>query len=114
MNFRRSLFIDVLCGLDSYFVFNLRNSKIKNLCCSLRSSCIHFEFGNALLEFRRFAGSIMGSDMLSSSAISAEDQVCQNTGYDRMFGDIALALLSGLRRRQSHPESWLHLSFRGH
>ena len=28
--------------------------------------------------------------------------------------DIALAVLSGLERRSTHPESWHHLSFRGH
>ena len=31
-----------------------------------------------------------------------------------MFGKIALAVLSVLGRRQSHPETWLHLAFRGH
>ena len=30
------------------------------------------------------------------------------------IGDIALAVLSALGRRQIHPASWLHLSFRGH
>ena len=32
----------------------------------------------------------------SSSEISSEDQVCLNTGYDLMFRDIALAVLSCL------------------
>ena len=31
-----------------------------------------------------------------------------------MFEKIALAVLSVLGRCQSHPESWLHLAFRGH
>ncbi len=35
-------------------------------------------------------------------------------GYDRMFGAIGLAVLSGLGRRSTHPERWIHLPFRGH
>ena len=41
------------------------------------------------------------------SEISSEDQVCWNTGYDCMFGDIALAVLSGPGRRSTHPASWV-------
>ena len=41
----------------------------------------------------------------SFSAISSEDQVCSNAGYDRMFG---------LRCGWTHPKSWHHLPFRGH
>ena len=43
----------------------------------------------------------------SSSAISFEDQVCQNTGYDCMFGDIALDVLSVL----GHLNLTLQVSF---
>ena len=39
---------------------------------------------------RRFNG--WSRQCCSSSEISSEDQVCQNTGYIRMFGDIALGL----------------------
>ena len=49
---------------ENYFVFNnIKNSKINILCWRL-CPCMDFEFGNALLEFSRFAGSRMGSDML--------------------------------------------------
>ena len=42
----------------------------------------------------------MVSDMLLFFfAISSEDQVCLNTGHDRMLGGVALAVLSGLGRR---------------
>ena len=34
----------------------------------------------------------------SSSVISSEDQICKNTGYNRMFRAIDLAVLSGLGR----------------
>ena len=46
----------------------------------------------------RFVGLVIGT-----ADISPEDQVCQNNGYDRMFGAIGLAVLSGLGRRSTHP-----------
>ncbi len=36
------------------------------------------------------------------------------TGYDRMFGTIGLAVLSGLGRHETHPGRWIHLPFRDH
>ena len=50
----------------------------------------------------------------SSSEISSEDQVCENTGYNCMFSCIALAVLSGLGCCWTHPASWFHLSFHAH
>ena len=44
--------------------------------------------------------------------ISSEDQVCWNTGYDRIFGVIGFAVHFGLG--SCLPGCWLHLSFRGH
>jgi hypothetical protein len=34
--------------------------------------------------------------------------------YDRMFGAVGFAVLSGLGRRYTHPGRWIHLPFRGH
>ena len=50
----------------------------------------------------------------SSSVISSEDQVCQNTGYYHTFWDIASAFFSSLWHHKTHYVSWLHLSFCGH
>ena len=73
-----------------------------------------FEFGNALLDSAASLVQLWVQRCCSSSVILSEDQVCENTGYDRMFGDIAFAVLSDLGRSSAHPESWPHLSFRGH
>ena len=63
---------------------------------SFSSQCAFF----SICCFGRFAGSTMVSDMLLFFfAISSEDQVCLNTGHDRMLGGVALAVLSGLGRR---------------
>jgi hypothetical protein len=50
----------------------------------------------------------------SSSVASFEDQICKNAGYDRMFGAIGWAVLSGLGRRYTHTGRWIHLPFCGH
>ena len=68
MNFNRGIWLMNSVDWDNYFVFypTSKNSKFKNLCWSLWCSCIDFEFGNALLKFGSFSGSMMGLKCCSS------------------------------------------------
>ena len=103
---------------DRPFVFDPKDPR-SNIYVEVYDGIVPVVSFEALLEFGRFADSMAGPDgaalllllffCSSSSEISAEDQVCWKNGYDPMRGGTALAALSGLGRRFTHPESWLRL-----
>ena len=90
--FSTAILINELCALGQFFCL---------VCWSLRCTCIDFEFGSALLEFGRFAGSTMGSDMLLFFNDLLKIRSVRILDTIVCSGDIALALLSGLGRPES-------------
>ena len=106
---------------DRPFVFNSKDSRLK-IDAEVYDGIVpvlSFEARCSSSESAFFADSMAGPDgaalllllffCSSPSEISSQDQVCWNTGYARMSGGSALAVLSGLGRRFTHPETWLRL-----
>ena len=86
-----------------------RFSIFKRVACAQLLYRVDFEFSKALLALNCFTDTIVRP---GNSAVLLLRFLLKIRSAK--IWDIALAVLSGLGRRSTHPESWHHLSFHGH
>jgi hypothetical protein len=99
---------------DIHCVFTLLESKIKIYVGVNGDICVNLEFRNSLLELGCFAGSIVVPTILLFFRCFFWRSGLLECWIQSYVRGHCLAVLSGLGRRYTHPERWIHLPFRGH
>ncbi len=114
IDFSTRILINIFNGLETFFLSLIHKNPRSKFMLELMVIIVSIQ--NFETRCSNSAASLVrrrARRYCSNSVASFEDQVGQNAGYDRIFGAIGLAVLSGLGRRHTHPGHQIHLPFRG-